>query len=299
MDAALRQWLYGRPWAILPDALEAMAAVTDTQINAAKSGPKLKSVGGKVAVMSIVGPIDHRPSFWLDVFGGISLEWFNAEFDRLIADSAVGAVVLDIDSPGGSVYGLEEAARRVFEARGAKPIVAVANGLMASAAYYLGSSADKVFVSPSSQTGSIGTVGIHIEQSKRLEDAGYKVTIFRNPPTKYEGSDLEPLTDEAKAEFQREIDAYSEQFRADVARNRETTKADVEKNYGRGRVLMATEAVEVGMADGVKTLEQVIRELVGQQADAEAGYRRKKKMSMEAVNRGRRGNYLTGPVGSR
>ena len=285
MVLTAKSWIYGRPWAILPSALDAM--IDNQFAPEAAAGRKLKSVTGKVAVLSMVGPIDQRSSFWLDLFGGVSLEWFAAEFDKLMADSAVGAVVLDIDSPGGSVYGLAETTKRVFDARGQKPVVAVANSLMASAAYYLGSAADKVFASPSAQVGSIGTIAIHAEMSKALENEGVKVNIIRNPPTKGEGNPYEPLTEEAGADMQKQVDAYYGQFVADVARNRNTTKADVEKNYGRGRVLMADEAAVVGMTDGVKTLDQVIRELVGQQAEAEAGYKRKKRMQMEAAQRRR------------
>ena len=85
-------------------------------------------------------------------------EAFGAAFDRAAADSSIGAIVLNIDSPGGSVYGVEELADKIYKARGTKPVYAVANSLAASAAYWIGSAASQLYVTPSGEVGSIGVL---------------------------------------------------------------------------------------------------------------------------------------------
>jgi signal peptide peptidase SppA len=215
---------------------------------------------GATAVLPLYGFIEQRRSWLMDFFGGTSTQEFGAAVDAAVADPAVSRLVFDVDSPGGSVYGLEELAAKVRAAREVKPIIAVANSLMASAAYYIGSAASKVYAAPGSEIGWVGTLAVHFDESRAIEAAGMTPTIFVSEasPRKAEASGLQPLTDAAREEIQRRVDEYGAAFVADVARNRNVSTAEVRKSYGGGLGFGAVEAVERHMADKVRTLEQTI-----------------------------------------
>jgi HK97 family phage major capsid protein len=206
-----------------------------------------------VVVIPISGMITPRSRYW-----GTSCEQLVLQVEAAVANPAVKAIVYDVDSPGGFVSGVPEAAERLLALRGEKPIIAVVNHLMASAAYWLGSTADKVVASPSSLTGSIGVFSAHIEFAKMLEDAGIKVTIIRAGRYKAEGSPFEPLTDTARGHMQETVDSYYGRFISGVAANRRTTAKAVARGYGEGRVLTADEAVAADLADNVGTLDEVL-----------------------------------------
>jgi signal peptide peptidase SppA len=184
--------------------------------------------------------------------------------------------VLDIDSPGGSIAGITELAAEIRSARGAKPIVAVANTLAASAAYWLGSQADQFVVTPSGHVGSIGVYAVHQDVSKMLDEAGVKMTIVSAGPHKTEGNEFEPLTDEARAEIQARVDASYDQFVEDVAAGRNVPVATVRADFGGGRVLTARDALKAGMVDRVETLAQTIQR-VGRSASSA------RRMSAEGI----------------
>src|SRR5207302_11309430 len=123
---------------------------------------------------------------------------FGQEFDAAIADPNVSAVVLDTDCPGGSAAGTPELASKIRAARGKKPIIAVANALMASAAYWIASAADEIVATPSADVGSVGGYQAHLDQSQALEKEGLKVTFIQEPALKTAGNPYEPLRSAAR-----------------------------------------------------------------------------------------------------
>ena len=161
------------------------------------------------------------------------------------------------------MYGLEELSAKLYAARGRKPIVAVANAQAASAAYYIGSSAKQFVVTPSGVIGSIGIVSVHTDTSAADEKIGLKRTIISTPKFKAEGNPHEALTEAARDYEQGLVDDFYGRFVGDVARNRSTTKADVETNFGQGRMVTAKDAVANGMADRIGTLEETVARLAG------------------------------------
>ncbi len=264
--------LLGRCWAIMPDRAAALAELMQVQaqnapLSAQEINDRLGSRAsesqvtvGAVAVLPVYGILSHRARS----FFGISTEELGLWFDEWVADDDIRAIVLDVDSPGGSVHGLQELSDKIYHARslaaggqGTK-IVAVANSLAASAAYYIATAADELVVTPGGLVGSVGTIGIHTEFSKMLDDVGIKPTIIFAGQHKKEGNALEPLTDDAHDDIQRIVDEYYAQFVKDVARNRGVKTSVVEANFGQGRVYGGADAVKRGMADRVATLEEVI-----------------------------------------
>jgi signal peptide peptidase SppA len=170
---------------------------------------------------------------------------------------------LDVDSPGGETQGVEELADKLYGYRDRKPIEASVNSEMASAAFWIGSAASAINITPSGWIGSVGVYMAHTDWSAANEQLGAKVTYISAGPYKVEGHPDAPLTDEAIAHYQSQVDAIYEQFLAALARNRGTSKADVRSNYGGGRMVMATDAKAAGMVDRIETLEQTIARMSG------------------------------------
>jgi capsid assembly protease len=218
--------------------------------------PRLAKVSGQVAVIPIRGTIGQHYSS--DYWAGTYTERLAAQVATMMASPSVGAVVLDIDSPGGIVYGTPEVAAVIRGFRGVKPIYGLANGMAASAAYWIGSSADKLFMTPSSEVGSIGVWSAHEDISGMLEHFGVDITLISAGEFKVEGHPFAPLDDEAKAEMQRSVDRYYEMFLKDVALGRGEKVSVVKATYGKGRLLGAEDAKAAGMVDGIATLPELI-----------------------------------------
>lgn len=267
----------GRPWFTTPEQLAAIAEVIRVRIDggrlsadeieqrlkaaAANQGPRGGRSGGAVAVLPVYGTIFPRASLFTLMSGGASVDMLRAAFREAMADDSVGSLVMEFDSPGGQVDGIEEFAAEIRAARGRKPIVAVANTLMASAAYYLASQADEIVASPSSLVGSIGVVYVHMEQSRKLDAEGITPTIIAIPKAKWEGNSMEPLGDEARAHLEQTAGDYYAQFVSAVAKGRGVSVETVRSGYGEGRVLTAKRALSAGMVDRVDTLDATIARL--------------------------------------
>ena len=258
------------PWAILPDMLETIAEIvefrlsgvsfSDADIRERTAGrvDRQESRVGVVQVLPLYGVLSKRQNLMTDTSGGTSLDLFARQFRAAVADPAVAGIVIDVDSPGGTVDGTPEAADVVYQARGSKRIVAVANTLMASAAYWVASAADEIVASPSAQVGSVGVVMLHADKSKFYEDLGTKITLLSAGKYKTLGNSYEPLTDEARSRLQSDVESAYDIFVRAVARNRGTTPKAVRDGYGEGAVLDAKPAVAAGLADRVGTFEEAV-----------------------------------------
>lgn len=264
--------IFGDVWAIMPDKLGMLADAVAYQAQHGKLDAEeidarigaverpVRRVTGKVAVLPLFGIMANRANLITEWSGGTSTEQFGQWFDSAMEDSGIGAVVLDVNSPGGSVHGLEELSDKIFKARGRKPIVAVANPLAASAAYRIATSADELVVAPGSLVGSVGTIAVHADRSAMNEAIGIKYTYITAGRHKAEGNPNQPLAEEAQEYMQSMVDKYYTAFVRDVARNRDVNAAVVKQDYGQGRVIHAVEALNAGMADRMGTLESVLAE---------------------------------------
>jgi signal peptide peptidase SppA len=205
---------------------------------------------GGIAVLPLYGIVTQRGNMVDDVSGPgtTSTQQFSASLRQLLADETVGQILIDIDSPGGSVYGVAELADEIQSARAQKPVVAIANSLAASAAYWIGCSAGEVYVTPGGEVGSIGVWQAHQDYSKALDDAGVKTTLISAGKYKVEGNPYSPLDDEAQSFMQSRVDDYYAAFTKAVAR-------------GQGRVLGADAALAQNMVDGVATFDEVIKKM--------------------------------------
>jgi len=277
-DHANRHYLLatcGDPWAVEPLRMRAYLntlIVSDMEADEIelRTGPRGAGLVQGVAVLPLHGPIAYRSGLFTAFFGGTSVMKWRAVFDDLLASDAVGAIVIDSDSPGGSVEGVPELAEHIYKSRGTKPIIAVANTWMASAAYWIGSAADELVVVPSGEAGSIGVWSMHVDYSKAYEEMGIGVTLISAGKYKIEGNPYEPLGEEARASIQTDVDHYYKLFTEAVAKHRGATPKAVRDGYGQGRMLTAKKAVETGLADRVATFDSVLRGLSRQLGRAQA-----------------------------
>jgi signal peptide peptidase SppA len=235
-----------------------------TRIAAASNGPRSgaktarASRGASVAVIPIYGVISQRAGLMANSSGGTSVEGLTRAFRESIDDGDIGSIVFDVDSPGGSVDGIEELASEIRAARGTKPIAAVANTLAASAAYWIASAADELVVTPSGQVGSIGVIAAHVDDTLAREAAGIKRTVIATPPGKADGFDGDVLSAEGALEIQSAVDGFYSMFVSAVSKGRGVGVETVRQDYGSGRVLLAKPALAAGMVDRIDTLDATI-----------------------------------------
>lgn len=271
-------------WAMLPSKMEEILAVlayrsaghtfTAEEIQArigATAGTPAAAKRGALAVIPLQGVIAHRMGTLDESSGGMSAERFTAMVNQAAADDTVGTILLDVNSPGGTLAGLTEAADAVYAARERKRVVAIANSTMASAAYWIASQAQEIVAIPSALDRSIGSIGVftvHQDLSAALEKAGVKVSVIKAGKHKAEGMPFEPLTDELRAEMQASVDAAYAQFVKAVARGRGVSVNEVRNGFGEGKALPAGDAKAVGLIDRIATMDETIARLVGSRQPA-------------------------------
>lgn len=211
-----------------------------------------------VAIIPITSAIEQRASLW-EVYGlSVSTETIDAQLSGALNDPKVGHIVFDVDSPGGSVFGIEELGAKIRAARDVKPVTAVANSFMASAAYWLASQAGEVVVTPGGMVGSVGVIATHVDVSAAMAAEGVRVEFITAGKYKAEGNQFEPLSNEARDRMQAEVDAYYDRFIRTVAAGRGKSLTTVREHFGQGRMLLPLEAVEVGMVDRVASFDEVL-----------------------------------------
>lgn len=215
---------------------------------------------GTIAVIPLLGTMTQRG----DVINSVATQ-STAELAEEIRAAAVepkvDAIVLEVDSPGGEVFGVPEAWASIRESEKLKPIVAHANSVMASAALYVSSPATEIWVTPSGEVGSLGVYALHINAAKAIEDMGEEWEFIEadDSPYKVEGNPAGPLTDEGRAQIKKAVNRYMGMFVRDEARGRGVSVDHVREHFGKGRMLSPQEALAAKMIDQVGTLEQAIR----------------------------------------
>jgi len=266
------------PWAIEPAKLEEITGIYSTHLRgdkidlavleAANGGPfnnqqeRFYEVIDGTAVIPVRGVLAKRMNLFSRISGGASTQMIQQDFEQALTDPEVDAIVIHLDTPGGAVDGTAELAQAIFNGRGGKPIVALVDGLMASAGVWIGTAADLVLLTgPTDIVGSIGVVTQHIDTSVRQEKQGIKVTEIFSGKFKRIASENAPLTDEGRAVIQDQLDTIYSIFVEAVATQRGATVEDVLTNMADGRVFIGQQAIDAGLVDGVSTLPRLIQAL--------------------------------------
>lgn len=215
-----------------------------------------------IAVLTIEGPLVQRAGqISPDCTPIASYQWINAQLLEAGRDPKVRAILLEFDSPGGEVSNVFELGNRIraMPEESGKPIWAIANEGMFSAAYALGAGAEKIMLPPTAMAGSIGVIMLHLDVSAAAKKKGYAFTPIFAGARKNDFSMFEPLSKEALAIGQQRVDELYAGFAGYVAQMRGIEVADIQKLES--GVFSAAESVRLGLADGVATLDETLTQM--------------------------------------
>jgi len=207
-----------------------------------------------VAVVELIGPLMKYAS---SLSGGTSTVQARRALRLAAADADVRAILLRIDSPGGTVSGTGDLADDVRRAATVKPVWAYIEDLGASAAYWVASQATRVWANGSALVGSIGTFAVAYDSSRRAENLGLKVHVLRAGTMKGAGEPGTPITPEQLAEWQRLVDELNAMFLMAVGSGRRLS-ADRVAELADGRVHVGQAAVDLKLVDEIGSIDQVL-----------------------------------------
>lgn len=251
--------LWGGLWAMAPKQLEQFTrAVHAIDTSDPIAGSMVESGFGEVlyevadgrAYIPITGVIMKSvPAAirWLGMPATSTLE-ASAAIEAAERDHDVKEIVFVIDSPGGTVAGVQALSDQIKNAT--KPTAAAISDMAASAAYWLASQTDTIEANATAQIGSIGVYSVMVDSSQAYEDAGIRVHVVRSGSHKGSGVEGSPITAEDISEEQRMIDQLSHMFAATVARGRGLTPAQVSE-LATGQVWLAGDALRLGLIDSI------------------------------------------------
>jgi len=274
------------PWAIQPEKLLEIQAIYATHMRGEKidieavekrlgrplaNEPQAFEIRDGVAIIPVNGVLAKRANLMTQVSGMSSSEQIGRDIKLAAADPSVQAIILAVDSPGGTVDGTQALATIVAAVRGVKPIATWADSCMCSAAYWIGAQADAVYIAGDTvEVGSIGVVAGHADISGAQAAAGIKTTEITAGKYKRVASQYGPLTEDGRASIQAKVDYLYSIFVGEVAAARGVSEEKVIQDMADGRVFIGKQAVAAGLVDGVSTLDDLISRLKQQVAGAAA-----------------------------
>lgn len=261
MKRSLNKFLKTSRFAVRKDVIENLATTfldweeyrTDSGDLAMKQVMERRDDG--IAVIHVDGALAHRNSFEAVWFGEDTYQAIGDAFDEALADIAVQGIVFEIDSPGGVVNGVSDLASKIFGARGSKPLGIVSHtaGDMCSAAYWIGSACERVYTSDNASLGSIGTLCVF----RKSKDE--KIDVIRS--TLSPNKAPSPDSAEGRSLIEKELDDIASVFISTVAAHRGVDYATVVSDFGQGACFVGKKAVDAGLADAVKSLDEVIADM--------------------------------------
>ena len=263
------------PWAIQPDKMQEIRNIYQTHMRGDKID--IKSINAAnpasmsmyenhdgVAVISIDSVLTKTRTFFSSLFGGSSMRDIGNQIDMAMADTDIHDIILAIDSPGGTVDGTQELVAKINSHKGkGKSIVAVGDGIMASAAYWIASAADRIYIAnDTTSVGSIGVVATHVDVSEQDKQFGEKWTEITAGAYKRIASNHAPLTVEGREYIQSQVDHIYSVFVQSVAANRGKASVDDILPAADGKIFIGQQAVEVGLVDGIQNISATTNKLI-------------------------------------
>jgi signal peptide peptidase SppA len=219
-------------------------------------------VVGGVAVVPVCGTLVQKLGTLRPWSGMTGYDGIRQNFLTALSDPDVQAIMLDIDSPGGEVSGCFDLVDTIYKARGKKPIWSILNESAYSAAYAIASAADRIIVPRTGGVGSIGVIWMHMDWSKALTSAGFKVTFITYGDLKADGHPEIPLSEDARKRFQDDITTMGELFVSTVARNRNISAKAVRDTQA--ATYLGAAGVSRGLADEVMAPDAAFRALLAE-----------------------------------
>lgn len=262
------------PWAIVPEQLIEIRGIYESHLRGEKIdiagveqrlGRPLKNervayeVADGVAVIQMVGVMAQRANLMSEISGGVSTQMIANDIKDALANPQVNAIVLRIDSPGGTVAGTQELAKVIRAAGEKKPVVAYSDGMLASAAYWIAAATSQIVVSGDTvQVGSIGVVTTHVDVSEAEKMRGTKTTEITAGKYKRIASQYGALTEDGRKEIQSTVDYLYEVFVNDVAANRGVSVEKVLSDMADGKMFIGKQAIQAGLVDKEMSLGELI-----------------------------------------
>jgi signal peptide peptidase SppA len=267
---------YFGPWAITPQAFSALRARYSSPAafvgfeDVPDADLSFTETQGNTAVIDILGEITKYPSC---LFAGTSTLLVRKAIREMMDDSDIKQIVLNIDSPGGTVSGVDDLARTIHEAGKVKPVYAYIEDMCGSAAYWLASQCTRIYASPSAYVGSIGVYCVIEDSSKAANDAGYAYTVVQSAKYKAGPQYGVPLSEDSISEVERDIDTLDQMFVGRIA----STRGDKIRESATGQLWPAYEALNRGLIDEVRYVDDVFALTVDQapassRANAKGGH---------------------------
>lgn len=265
-------------WAIQPDTLamiwdiyesrlargERISAEQLAEIEAATGkrleGTRLSSqIQDGVAVIPVMGPMIPRANMLQEVSGATSYNMIRSDVANALDDPAVQSILLNFDSPGGSINQLYDLATFLRNANTVKPIAAWTDGSMTSAAQLLGAATGETYIgSDSAQLGSIGVITMHRDVSGAEEKRGEKTTIISSGKFKDVGHPFGALSAEHRGVMQGRLDYLYSTFVDSIASYRGMDRQHVANEVADARIFTGRQAIDAGLADGMLSLDDMV-----------------------------------------
>lgn len=261
------------PWAIQAGKFDEIRAIYQTHLKGEKIDIKaLESRIGPLpgtdqgyevvngnAIIPIDGPIAQKMNLMSKVSGGASTQLIERDIKDAINDASVERIVLKVNSPGGTVAGTAELASFIYESRSEKPIITFSDGVMASAAYWIGSASSEMYIS--SETVGVGDIGVVISvenTAKAEEESGYKIIEIAAGKYKRIYSQHSEPTEEGLSYLESLGAKHYETFVSDVAKHRGVSFESALNGMADGRLFIGSQAVDAGLVDGIMTFDELV-----------------------------------------
>ena len=237
------------------------------------------------AVYKISGGILSSGNWLTRIFGYASYDEVRRNVMHAAANPEVQEILLMFSSPGGSAFGVVDGAEAIKKADAVKPVFSYTSSMMASGAYWLGSQARKIFVSPESESGSIGVKLQHVSREKELENQGLVVTEIKSAELKAVGSPYKNLSDKELSHLQDQVNQIATLFSTSMQKARPNLKTEALN----GATFIGEESVRVGLSDAVASYDDVMAYIQSQRAtttNPTGGFNMNKQELMAALDSG-------------
>jgi capsid assembly protease len=294
--------ILNKPWMISREDLEQIAAIYKTHLQGEKIDfkalqPNPRDRGARAfevieghAIIDVAGPLTPGASFFSFYFGGTSYKEIESQIRAALEATDVERIILNIDSPGGSVQGAFELAEFIEKARETKSIISFSDGTIASAAYAIASATDEILITgKTNQVGSVGVIARRYDDTKANELHGYEVEEFVSGRYKNISSPDKPLDDFDREAIQGQVDYLFSIFANEVSRLRAIEIETIQK--WEARIFIGEQSIEAGLVDGVSTLAELTQTPFGTGAAAKQTIQKvkmePKELTLEALQKER------------
>lgn len=254
MYPIIMQKVFSEPWLIMPQAHEAIQLsllnhIADPRVMDGfpheQEQSATQETAANIAYIQLYGVVGKHLSGLEMACGGCSLDKVSAELQAAANDPSIDKILLDVDSPGGTITGVPELAHLIREIKAETPIFSFTDSMMGSAAMWIASASSGILATPSAKVGSIGAYLAFNDNSEKMEKDGTKLLLFE--AGKHKAIGLRPPTEEESAMLQDRVDAIHEDFKSSILIER----PGVDDSTMQGLVYSGIEAEGLGLVDAI------------------------------------------------